>query len=522
MNSPPANNSGVNTTDYLYDDYNGTFADTATACHNPNHPVDQFTYIVEGILLTVVSLIGCFGNIFSIVGLAMNKRMPLISSQVDNSGSSKQINGHLSFTRLLIALAVFDFLYLFIGIAIFGLPVLSQAYKENVYVIIVPVCVGLAHMSRVGSVLLTVSVSIERYYSVCHPMRQFRSKRLLLPVTIAFTVLYNIPKFCEYKIEINEDGNYILCLAELRMNQVYVMIYHHWSKFLLVEFIPYVLMIVLNCLIWRRVRAMVRMRHDVGLATGPVHDEEIDLAGILISVVSIFIACQSVKLVPDLYEMFTCTLRGLRQDRGTCPGDPTIEYFIDISHFALALNSAANFFIYILKGGRFRDVILQMFRSMTPGASRRCRNSETGTTGLRLRSGKLKGRRPSGGGGNYEMVLVATPLGGTTDEDVVCDNIGKNNKAMYDESSGASQVALVGTPRSRIAVGDGERTCDSTAFTSYPGPCSTICDKDLGGCLQAGGGDMELRWPFLMYDIPTIVVPDIEESVSCGNYPNTF
>lgn len=108
------------------------------------------------------------------------------------------------------------------------------------------------------------------------------------------------------------------------------------------------------------------------------------------------------------------------------------------------------------------------------------------------------------------MVLVATPLGGTTDEDVVCDNIGKNNKAMYDESSGASQVALVGTPRSRIAVGDGERTCDSTAFTSYPGPCSTICDKDLGGCLQAGGGDMELRWPFLMYDIPTIVVPDIE------------
>ena len=54
------------------------------------------------------------------------------------------------------------------------------------------------------------------------------------------------------------------------MNQVYVMIYHHWSKLLLVEFTPYVLMIVLNCLIWRRVRAMVRMRHDVGLAAGEI------------------------------------------------------------------------------------------------------------------------------------------------------------------------------------------------------------------------------------------------------------
>ena len=53
---------------------------------------------------------------------------------------------------------------------------------------------------------------------------------------------------------------------------MYVMVYHHWSKLLLVEFTPYVLMIVLNCLIWRRVRAMVRMRYDVGLAAGERED----------------------------------------------------------------------------------------------------------------------------------------------------------------------------------------------------------------------------------------------------------
>ena len=34
MNSPPANISGVNTTDNLYDDYNGTLADAAMTCHN--------------------------------------------------------------------------------------------------------------------------------------------------------------------------------------------------------------------------------------------------------------------------------------------------------------------------------------------------------------------------------------------------------------------------------------------------------------------------------------------------------
>lgn len=43
--------------------------------------------------------------------------------------------------------------------------------------------------------------------------------------------------------------------------------------------------------------------------TGPVHEEEIDLAWILISVVSIFIFCQSFKIIPDVYEAFTCSAK---------------------------------------------------------------------------------------------------------------------------------------------------------------------------------------------------------------------
>ncbi len=49
---------------------------------------------------------------------------------------------------------------------------------------------------------------------------------------------------------------------------MYIMAYHHWSKFLLVEFVPYVLLIVLNSLIWRRVRAMVKMREQCGFEGG--------------------------------------------------------------------------------------------------------------------------------------------------------------------------------------------------------------------------------------------------------------
>ena len=45
-----------------------------------------------------------------------------------------------------------------------------------------------------------------------------------------------------------------------------------------------------------------------------------------------------------------------------------------------------------------------------------------------------------------------THLGGANSEGFVDDNIDKNNKTVSGEASGASQVALVGSPRSRIAV----------------------------------------------------------------------
>ncbi len=57
---------------------------------------------------------------FAVLGLARNKK-------------------NRSFTKLLIALAVADLLYLVMGIVIFGLPVLSSWYKANVYVFVVPV-----------------------------------------------------------------------------------------------------------------------------------------------------------------------------------------------------------------------------------------------------------------------------------------------------------------------------------------------------------------------------------------------
>ena len=119
-----------------------------------------------------------------------------------------------------------------------------------------------------GSILLTLSVTIERYYSVCHPLSQFNVKRYLLPFSLAFSVVYNIPKFFELNLFQTESGDYTIVTTDLRRNKEYSLFYVFWSKFLLVEMLPYVVMIVLNILIYRRVKKLVKMRNEVGIETG--------------------------------------------------------------------------------------------------------------------------------------------------------------------------------------------------------------------------------------------------------------
>lgn len=58
-----------------------------------------------------------------------------------------------------------------------------------------------------------------------------------------------------------------------------MLLYMFWSKFLLVELIPYVFLIVLNCLIWRRVKTLIRMRKECRIEQG--EDPDANFIGIV-------------------------------------------------------------------------------------------------------------------------------------------------------------------------------------------------------------------------------------------------
>ena len=185
---------------------------------------------------------------------------------------------------------------------------------------------GLAHIGRVGSVVLTLSISIERYCSVCHSTCTFRAKSLLIILPVAFAIIYNIPKFfeltsetvyneiCEneafthkntsvhgelslstqydvteastigdqvnvsYQKEMNLAANCVnestidIGVTDLRRNPLYVFIYLFWSKFLLVEIFPYILMIVTTIFILRKIQEFARIRRNaLGINDGKLY-----------------------------------------------------------------------------------------------------------------------------------------------------------------------------------------------------------------------------------------------------------
>lgn len=101
------------------------------------HRTNTFTFVIEGVILTNISFLGTFVNVLAIILIC--KSFPVHDRQVSEDPRlmqryqrSKQIK------KMLIALAIFDMVYLVMAIGIFGLPAMSLEYKKHVYIFILP------------------------------------------------------------------------------------------------------------------------------------------------------------------------------------------------------------------------------------------------------------------------------------------------------------------------------------------------------------------------------------------------
>ena len=83
--------------------------------------------------------------------------------------------------------------------------------------------------------------------------------------------------------------------------------------------------------------------------------EEHKLGTILILMSGLFIICQSIKIIPDIYEVLMC-----QNEVGSCHLS-SFEVFMPLSHLLVCVNSSTNFLIYYCNGERFRRAWLETY-----------------------------------------------------------------------------------------------------------------------------------------------------------------
>ncbi len=147
----------------------------------------RFEFVVHGLLICIIGLLGLLGNLASIVILSRPQM-------------------HNSINTILIGLVSCDCLLIATSLMMFSLTVfhhtgwaLFEAYYNQVYPYLVRFVYPIAMVAQTGSAYLTMAVTVERYLAVCWPLKARsictigRAKTAVGCVT-GFAIVYNIPR----------------------------------------------------------------------------------------------------------------------------------------------------------------------------------------------------------------------------------------------------------------------------------------------------------------------------------------
>uniref|UniRef100_A0A6A7G2Q3 FMRFamide receptor-like n=1 Tax=Hirondellea gigas TaxID=1518452 RepID=A0A6A7G2Q3_9CRUS len=297
---------------------------------------DLFPFIIYGILLNSVGGMGLVGNILSVMILS-------------------RPNMRSSINCCFVGLSTFDSILLTTSILMFGLTAVTeytghlQWYQRDVFPWVTLVAYPLGIVAQTGSVYLTVTVTVERYVAVCHPLKArslctFGRAKIYVGAVALFSLLYNLPRFAEvtYK-RCNVDGVEFttVVMTDLRRSASYIQIYITWLYLVVMYLLPFISLLVFNAFIYKQVRlANLEMQH-----LSRLQKKELSLAVMLLVVVIVFFFCNVLAFIVSVLELFQIAINEL-----------TI-----LNNFLVTVNSSVNFIIYCIFGQKFRRLFLQIF-----------------------------------------------------------------------------------------------------------------------------------------------------------------
>ncbi|XP_026469632.1 FMRFamide receptor-like [Ctenocephalides felis] len=319
--------------------------------YDPDSDLNLFEFITNGVVLNVVGLLGVVGNVLSMVVLSR----PQMKSSVN---------------CLLIGLARCDTILILTSMMLFGLPAIYSYtgklfyYYYSIYPRISPYVYPVAMIAQTASVYITMTVTLERWVAVCHPLRaralctHGRARWHLCAIAL-FCILYNIPRFWEVssrEYRIRDTTIHCVEASDLRAESLYITLYIHWSYLVFLYFIPFSSLACLNAMIYRQIRKANRERQRLSRS----QRREIGLATMLLCVVVVFFICNVLALVTNILEAFYHII----EDR-----------LVKTSNMLVTINSSVNFIIYVIFGEKFKRTFLRLFCSPALSRSKSRRES---------------------------------------------------------------------------------------------------------------------------------------------------
>ncbi|ODM98313.1 FMRFamide receptor [Orchesella cincta] len=340
--------------------------------------INLLKFCLEGVGITTVSVLGVIGNILSIIVLS--------SSRMRSSSSV-----------FLLCLSFCDITVLVGATLLIGIPSLlaynpedGRALVFNIMRILqfgycIPGFYAFTVTAITGSILFTLALTLDRYLAVCKPffarnLCTWSRAVVVSSVIMVVNILYNLPKWWEYTYVVEETNNFTIYRpvpAAIRTNVIYDTYYTHFSYLVLMFVTPICSLIVLNVLIYLKIREANKLRKNLS----PTQKNENSLTKMLFGVVAVFLMCQ---LFPAILNM----TRYLSGDREMTP---EVEFVVV---FLFVVNSSVNFLIYCAIGGKFREIFCDMFCCWNSNSRIRRLAASTKTTlrSLSLSSSTTTGR----------------------------------------------------------------------------------------------------------------------------------